>query len=120
MAVPTVLHVAACGGYGDDDDDTTGGADASAGGPDGSGTVDSFIGQTSSSDTSGHSHTFTVLCADLDKASVTYTATGSGHTHTITLDMTQLQSLAAGNEVTFDTSDSHPHSWSVRKPSNAC
>jgi len=110
LAIPAVLHIAACGG-GDDGDDVSG---ADAGG------VDSFEGMNLANDGSAHSHTFTVQCADLDSAgNVTVTAAGP-HAHTLTLTPAQLADLAAGTTVTFSTTTPHAHNWSVRKPTNAC
>jgi hypothetical protein len=109
VAIPSVLAVTACGGGDDDDDDSADAAGAT-----------SFSGGTSTSDGSGHTHNFTVQCADLGGNSATYSATGSGHEHSITLDASQLTALGNGDLVSFDTNDSHAHSWEVRKPSTAC
>ena len=113
IAVPAVLSVTACGSGDDDDGDNAGRVDAATG-------PTSFEGGTSGSDGSGHSHTFTVQRADLSGNSATYTATGSGHSHTSTLDASQLSALSAGDLVSFDTTEVHPHSWEVRKPADAC
>ncbi len=117
--IPLFLVAVACGG---DDDDDGPAVDAAAGGPDGTpadaAPLASFPGNTN--DASGHFHLFTVQCADLGLDTVTYAATGSGHTHSIVLNAVQLSSLAAGATVTFETSDGHPHEWTVTKPANAC
>jgi hypothetical protein len=108
LAVPAVLHVASCGG--DDDDDSN--VD--------SGPTTSFSAGNLSTDGSGHSHSFIVMCADLSGSGATYTAMGGGHSHGISLDATQLADIAAGNTVEFMTTSVHPHTWSIRKPTNAC
>jgi len=114
LAIPAVIAVSGCGG-GDDDDDDDDNAGVDAGN-----SVTTFEGATSSSDISGHSHSFTVQCADLTKSTATYSATGSGHEHSITLTGTQLTALAGGETVTLSTTDGHAHEWEARKPSNAC
>ena len=107
VAVPAVLQMTACG-----DDDGGGGADAA--------NATTF---NVSSTMSGHTHSLTVVCADLGSTSdVTYTSgTASGHSHQVTIPAADLATIMGGGSVTIDTSDGgHPHAWTVSKPANAC
>jgi hypothetical protein len=105
-ALPTVLQIAACGGS------DSGGADAKA--------TDSFT-VVNTQTASPHPHSFTVNCADLSSSTdVSYTASGSGHLHTVPITAAELAMVAAGQTVTINTNDGHPHVWEVQKPANAC
>ena len=99
VAVPFVLEAVGCG-------DDAGGKFA----------------VTSTTDTTGHTHSITVLCADLTANGVTYTSSRTDHTHTVTLGLTQLQMIAGGGsvDVTSSTDSSHSHQWSIRKPAGTC
>jgi len=117
LAVPAALLVTGCSSGGDDDAAVrvdAGRRDDAASG------AGSFDGTNDRSDGSGHTHTFTVQCADLSGSGASYTAVGSGHTHAITLDALQLATLAGGQTVTFATSSLHAHTWSVTKPASVC
>lgn len=102
VAVPMVLEAVACGSS-----------------PTKATAKDRF--DVPNSDNSGHSHTFTIKCTELNStSSLAYTATGSGHTHSVPIDLAQLASIAAGNEITIPTNDSHAHTWIIRKPTGVC
>ena len=70
--------------------------------------------------TDDHEHTLVIVCADEDKATVTYNATGSGHVHPVTLTGEQITMIVSGQTVTIETDDSHAHSWSLSMPTNGC
>src|SRR5690349_21772918 len=70
-------------------------------------------------DTSGHSHSFTIACADGQSPGRVYTATGS-HTHQVPLSAEQLDAIMAGQTVTVQTTDGHPHTWIIHRPNGVC
>ncbi|MDD5773490.1 MAG: hypothetical protein PHX78_08525 [bacterium] len=83
--------------------------------------------QVTSSATNGHTHSVTILSADLASlpaAGATYTSTSSGgsyyssgHTHTIFLSQQQLTAINSGSTVTVTSSvtESHTHDWVITK-----
>ncbi|MFT6816925.1 MAG: hypothetical protein ACJATT_000726 [Myxococcota bacterium] len=61
-----------------------------------------------------HGHLICLTRADLDDgADITYTSSGGSHDHTFTITAAQLQSIAAGDIVTIESTDSHDHAWDV-------
>lgn len=70
-------------------------------------------------DSSGHSHSFTIKCSHATADGWTYTA-GGGHTHSVTLDQSQLQAIFAGETITVETTDGHPHTWVITRPEGMC
>ena len=110
VAVPSVLHLVACGDAGESD-----GSGGAGGAPAG----DTFEGETTAS--AGHTHTVTVRCSDVAAGDgVTYTSSkAGGHTHSVTLSAVQLSKLALGETVTFETNSLHLHSWML-SPGDAC
>lgn len=76
---------------------------------------------SSAGDGSGHLHTFTIQCTDLSGGGKTYIGgPPSDHSHPVTLSAAQLTTLANGGTVTINTTDGHPHTWIITKPSDAC
>jgi len=71
-------------------------------------------------DTSGHTHMFWIECDQRGAGPWTYTAEGASHTHQITLTAADLDAVFAGQPVTIQTTDGHPHTWIVQMPSGMC
>lgn len=106
VSVPAVLWAMACGG--------------------GDGAVDANF-QTSfqvdsETNTSGHRHRLTVVCADIGGSDVRYTTSESAqHTHMVTMTGAELAALGAGETVTKTITDQgHAHTWIMMKPASAC
>lgn len=116
VAVPLVLKTTGCsgddGGNGPSTSTTTGG------GPDAMVQPGFRIRNSDADGVGEHPHSFVLLCADEDKASVTYTAGGSGHTHRVTLTGAEITMILAGETVNKTTSDLHPHTWAIAMPSD--
>jgi hypothetical protein len=106
VGIPPVLLAVACGG-GD------GAADAN--------NQTSFQVQ-SETNTSGHRHNMTVVCADIGGSDVRYTTSESAnHTHMVTVTGAELMMIGAGTTVTKTITDQgHSHTWILMKPSTAC
>ena len=106
VGLPVILQITAC----------SGGDPASGAGPDNS---TNFT--AGNQDNSGHAHIFTIECTDLTSGmGKTYTAALSGHTHPVTPSAGQLNTINNGGTVTINTTDQHPHTWIISKPSGAC
>lgn len=76
--------------------------------------------RVTNSDTSGHSHWFWIECTQVEAgADTTYTAEGS-HTHLVTVTGADLDRILAGESITLDTTDGHPHTWIIQMPSGMC
>jgi len=72
--------------------------------------------------TNAHSHSVTILDADLANppaAGVTYTSSATeGHSHTLSLTQAELVTIQGGGSVTENSSQSfsHFHTWTIIKP----
>jgi hypothetical protein len=106
LGLPAVLWAVSCGG-----DD--GPADANF--------QTSFQTQ-SETNTSGHRHVLTVVCADLGGGDVRYTTSeAADHVHAVTITRAELADIAAGQSVTKAITDQgHSHTWVFTKPATAC
>ncbi|MBE7453328.1 MAG: hypothetical protein HS111_32020 [Kofleriaceae bacterium] len=105
-SAPLVLWAVACGG-----DD--GPADAN---------FQTSFQVNSETNTSGHRHNLTIMCADIGGSDVQYTSSESNeHTHRVTVTAAELSALGAGQPVTKTITDQgHSHTWILMKPSTAC
>ncbi len=113
---PTILKAAACTTEIDGAPVLGGGG---AGGTGGTGDdIDQFV--VSNQDTSGHTHMFWIECDQRGAGPWTYIAEGASHTHEVALTAADLDSVFAGQEVTIQTTDGHPHTWIVRMPTGMC
>ena len=115
LGAPLLIKLTACSDDGGGGGTTTSGGTTTTGG--GGGGNPAF--RISNSDTS-HPHSFVIVCADVDKETVTYTAGGSGHTHPVTLSGDQIADILDGQTVTVETTDLHPHTWTITMPSDGC
>lgn len=106
VSAPAVLWAMACGG-GD------GEADAN---------FQTSFQIDSETNTSGHRHRLTVVCADVGGSDVRYTTSESAqHTHLVTVTGAELTMLGAGQTVTKTITDGgHSHTWILIKPTSAC
>lgn len=106
-SIPAVLWaVAACGG-GDGDPDAN---------------AQNSFQTNSETNTSGHRHTLTVVCADIGGSDVRYTTSESAnHVHMVTVTGAELTMIGSGSTVTKTITDQgHSHTWILMKPSTAC
>mgnify|MGYP000856102986 CR=1 FL=1 len=105
-AVPAVLWAVACGG-GDGEPDAN---------------FQTSFQVNSETNSSGHRHTMTVVCADFGGSDVRYTTSESAnHVHMVTVTGAELTMLGSGSTVTKTISDQgHSHTWILMKPSTAC
>lgn len=71
-------------------------------------------------DSSGHTHMFWIECDQRGAGPWTYTAEGASHTHEVTLTAGDLDAVFAGQQVTIQTTDGHPHTWIVQMPTGMC
>lgn len=112
-AAPAVLHLAGCvADYGDDDGGDTGGANN----PGGAAAAQFMV---VNSDQSGHQHSFFIKCSHASSDGWTYQATGA-HTHSVNLSRAQLQEIFSGKQVVVQTTDGHPHTWTIQMPAAQC
>ncbi len=107
VAVPSVLYATSCDGGSFEE------------------SVDASLGRTSfqvmNFDSAGHTHTFTIQCAELSNANgMTYTAVNDTHNHTISLSGGQLATISNGDPVVISFTDGHAHTFTIMKPDNAC
>ncbi len=105
-SVPAVLWAVACGG-GD-------------GAPDAN--FQNSFQILSETNSSGHRHNLTLICADIGGGDVRYTTSESAnHTHMITITGAELTQLGSGQTVTkVITDQGHAHTWILMKPTTAC
>ena len=106
VAVPMVLEAVACGSSSTKANSTTSWPETS-------------------STNGGHSHTLTLLCADLAKNSVQYRTSNNGHDHTVNLLAADLTTIAGGGQVgpittSLDGGGPHSHTFTIRKPAGVC
>jgi hypothetical protein len=94
------------------------GGGASGGGGGGGGEQDPIF-SVMNSDQSGHYHSFDMRCSHASANGYAYTAEG-GHTHRVELSRDDLARIFAGDTVTIETTDGHPHTWVIRLPDSVC
>jgi hypothetical protein len=71
------------------------------------------------SDGSGHLHSFTIECSHAGAGGRVYIA-GGAHTHAVELTAAELAAVFAGQQVTVETTDLHPHTWVIVLPGATC
>jgi len=105
-AVPAALVLTSCSGEGGDPDAN----------------FQTSFQTTSETNTSGHLHTITVMCADLGGGDVLYTTSeAANHTHAVTFTRADLATIAGGQTLVKSITDQgHDHTWNVTKPPTAC
>ena len=95
-----------------------GGGGGEGGGGGGGGEEDASF-MVSNNDYSGHTHSFEVLCSELEDGKTVWTA-GGAHTHQVTLSDAQLATILDGQSVTVESTGGHPHTWVIQMPSGRC
>jgi hypothetical protein len=63
---------------------------------------------------------FWIECDQQGAGPWTYIAEGASHTHEVTLTAADLDAVFNGQQVTIQTTDSHPHTWIVLMPTGMC
>lgn len=73
-------------------------------------------------DPTNHSHSVTIIGADVDNppAEKTYTTTGTPHTHQLTLKQADFAAIMKGQEITVISNSAgttpHTHTFKIKKP----
>ena len=71
-------------------------------------------GSAAEGESNSHGHFICLTQAELDAGEeITYTSTGGNHDHTFVITAAQIASIVAGDVVTIESADSHPHTWDV-------
>ena len=116
LAMPLAVKVVGCA---DEPGQYPPGGGGTPPGGGGGGNEDAESFSVMNSDSSGHSHSFEIECAQVNAGGWTYTADGA-HSHDVALTEDELALIFAGGTVTVQTTDGHPHTWVIAMPSGMC